>query len=181
MQFTFKKTNYQDALKIASWQYPAPYQAYSPGNSPLVVVRLVDGCYYSVFARGQLVGFFCYGEASRLKTGQLHPLYQKPNYLDLGLGMRPKLCGRGWGIYFVRAGLTYAQKEFSARKFRLTVASDNKRAAAVYARLGFKEAGRINHSLGSISEFLVMILDDFAPAPEGAQSDLGKDLPALAP
>lgn len=172
MFFSLRKTGYGDALEIVSWEYPAPYEIYNLHNSPIVVFRLVDGRYYSAFAADRLIGFFCFGPAGRLKTESARALYQNKKYLDLGLGMHPAFCGRGLGTYFVQAGLAYAQRTLGAEHFRLTVAVGNLRAITVYSRLGFAELGRIKDCVGPISEFIVMTLDDFAPASTTDQADL---------
>ncbi len=168
-------------MQIVSWEYPAPYEIYNLHNSPLVVVRLVDGRYYSVYAAGGLVGFFCYGPAAQLKKEHASALYQNQKYLDLGLGMHPKFCGRGLGIYFVQAGLVYAQRAFGAVHFRLTAAVDNTRAIKVYSKLGFVEVGRIKGCAGPLSEFMVMTLDSFEPPAAAVQARLNQDLTTLFP
>lgn len=155
---------------IASWNYPPPYEIYSLHNSPSAVCRLVDGRYYSVLHRGQLIGVFCYGPAAQLKTDRVPRFYKNHGYLDIGLALRPCFCGRGLGYGFLQAGLTYASERFSANQFRLTVAANNQRAVSVYTRSGFKEKGRILRSSGPIREFIVMSLDNFRPVPISGQA-----------
>ncbi len=179
MFFSIRKTGYGDALQIVSWEYSAPYEIYNLRNSPLVVVRLVDGRYYSVFTELGLTGFFCYGPAGRLRMKHAAALYQNAKYLDVGLGMHPKFCGRGLGTYFVRAGLVYAYRAFGTNHFRLTAATGNIRAIKVYAKLGFIESGIIKGCVGPVSEFTVMTLDDFVPPSAAEQARLNRDLPRL--
>src|SRR2546421_416682 len=62
--------------------------------------------------------------------------------VEVGLGLRPDLTGRGLGESFSRAALDFARAEWSPRRFRLYVAAWNRRALRVYERLGFREAGR---------------------------------------
>ncbi len=107
-------------------------------------------------------------------------LYQNAKYLDVGLGMHPKFCGRGLGTYFVRAGLVYAHRAFGTNHFRLTAATGNIRAIKVYAKLGFIESGIIKGCVGPpVSEFTVMTLDDFVPPSAAEQARLNRDLPRL--
>lgn len=73
--------------------------------------------------------------------------------MDIGLGMRPDLTGQGTGYTFVSSILKFAQSQFKAKLFRLTVAQFNKRAIAVYKKLGFEPV--MAFPSGDV-EFLIM-------------------------
>ena len=70
--------------------------------------------------------------------------YRDHEYLDIGLGMNPLLCGKGHGASFVQVGMAYAKNHFKAKKLRLTVADFNQRALKTYQKVGFKEIGEFN-------------------------------------
>lgn len=169
--FHIKKADFAAALQIVEWNYPAPYHVYNLHGSAVALHRLVEGPYYAVYADRQLMGFFCYGEAARLRTRKNHPFYQDQNYLDVGLGMHPAWCGRGHGQVFVRSGLCFARELQWEKGFRLTVASNNPRALKVYSRQGFRETGRIPWNAKFTSHFVVMTLDNCVPVPEAAPAD----------
>lgn len=61
-------------------------------------------------------------------------LYGEDRTIDIGLGLRPDLTGKGLGLAFVEAGLAFARKRFAPRLF---VLSFNKRAIRIYERAGF--------------------------------------------
>lgn len=166
MVFRFEKTSVLQALEIASWEYPPPYHVYNLGGSPLALAKLMDDSYFTVFRRDDLVGFFCYGPCAQLRSELKHTLYQKENYLDVGLGLHPHFCDRGLGTSFVRAGLEYALQNFWRGGFRLTVASNNLRAWKVYRRVGFHEVGRLPAKSRLAPEFIVLTLNNFAPSSE---------------
>jgi ribosomal-protein-alanine N-acetyltransferase len=149
-----------DAVAIADWEYEPPYTMYNLGGSPLAILEFLTGPYYSVKCEGVLVGFFCFGSAARVKHQNSEYLYRDSTYLDVGLGLHPKLCGQGYGLGFLEGGLRFAQDRMGAARFRLTAVSDNFRAIKVYLRAGFKVLGSFErpgrtHSM----EFVVMVYD----------------------
>ena len=78
------------------------------------------------------------GRTRRSPAGRRLGLYEVEPALDVGLGMRPDLTGRGLGEEFVHAGLRFARETYSPPAFRLTVATFNQRAIRVYERAGFE-------------------------------------------
>lgn len=171
MEFAFQKVDLGMALKIAAWDYPAPYHVYNVHGSPLALAKFVDGPYFAAFCDEELMGFFCYGGAAQLVGKKDNLLYQSKEYLDVGLGMHPAWCGNGYGLSFVSSGLHFAKHHGWLQGFRLTVASNNTRASKVYSRLGFQETGRIAWHSTVICDFVVMTLDSFEPAPLAAVVD----------
>jgi RimJ/RimL family protein N-acetyltransferase len=107
-------------------------------------------------AAGHIVGYCCYGPDARVAGGD----YRDPVALDVGLGMRPNLTGRGAGVAFVVAVLAFGRERFGASRFRLSVAAFNRRAIRVYERAGFRETGRFRRG-GSPDglEFVMMVED----------------------
>lgn len=126
-----------DAGKISTWRYPEPYSTYNGNPSSVPGLLEPRYNYHSVFDEaGELAGYFCFGADATIPEGRKLGLYGN-DALDVGLGMRPDLTGRGRGPEFVRAGLRFAEKRFSPPAFRLTVAAFNRRAIAVYEKVGF--------------------------------------------
>jgi [ribosomal protein S18]-alanine N-acetyltransferase len=94
--------------------------------------------YHSVYdERGDLVGYLCFGEDARVAAGRRTGVYEREAALDVGLGMRPDLTGRGLEE-FLHAGLRLARETYSPQAFRLTVATFNRRAIRVYEKAGFR-------------------------------------------
>ena len=139
MRFTLKPITRDDARAISRWRYDGPYSIYD--GDPTSVDSLLEPrySYHSVYdERGELAGYFCFGEDARVPAGRRLGLYEREPALDIGLGMRPDLTGRGLGEEFVRAGLRFAREAYSPQAFRLTVATFNRRAIRVYERAGFE-------------------------------------------
>ncbi|HCF33608.1 MAG TPA: GNAT family N-acetyltransferase, partial [Bacillus sp. (in: Bacteria)] len=114
----------------------------------------LDGTYYGCCDdQGDLIGYFCFGGNAQVPGGRDANLYGGEDVIDIGLGMKPALTGKGIGKEFFQAGIAFATKEFNAKMFRLSVATFNTRAITVYKNIGFKQ-GTIFLSRGR--EFMLM-------------------------
>lgn len=77
--------------------------------------------------------------------------------VEIGLGLRPDLTGKGLGRTFLEAGSEYAVTRFGATELALAVAAFNRRAITVYERAGFQEDYRYQHATGGgVHEFVRM-------------------------
>lgn len=135
-------TSYDEAKIIANWKYDEPYAIYNMDENDSSLREQLDGSYYSATdEEGNLTGYFCFGQSARVPAGEMAGVYHEEGFTDIGLGMAPGLCGRGYGYDFMHAGMHFAQEQLSIKKFRLTVAAFNVRAIKVYEKLGFVKAG----------------------------------------
>lgn len=106
---------------LASWRYPRPYDFYDGDLEP---VLNPERFYAARDSANELIGFYYFEP--------------KPPDLDYGLGLRPDLTGRGFGLDFFRAGLAFARQRYRPRRVFLHVAAFNERARCVYERAGFQ-------------------------------------------
>jgi [ribosomal protein S18]-alanine N-acetyltransferase len=156
LRFTLKPITPEDARAISRWRYPGLYSVYD--GDPTSVGSLLEPRfrYHSVYdEREELAGYFCFGEDARVTAGRRLGIYERESALDIGLGMRPHLTGRGLGEEFVRAGLRFAKETYSPPVFRLTVASFNRRAVSVYESVGFETVETFGDASGG-QEWLLM-------------------------
>ena len=144
-----------EAWQVTEWKYPAPYEMYNwdVEDDP---AELLDGSYLACREEsGALGGFLCFGPNATIPTRE--DAYRQ-GYLDIGLGLRPALCGKGLGQGFLRLGLEWASRELGASSFRLAVAQFNTRAQKVYRACGFREISQVTH--GTTGErFVLMVLE----------------------
>ena len=110
--------------ELLQWHYEPPYDFYDldadpPERSKTHVVAGADG-------RAEAFWYFEQPE---------------DGVLEIGIGLRPDLVGRGLGESFLRAELDHARERFAPHTFRLFVTEWNTRAIALYERLGFREVG----------------------------------------
>ncbi|MCM1989017.1 GNAT family N-acetyltransferase [Oceanirhabdus seepicola] len=160
MELNIKQMNYDEAKEISKWIYEESYSIYSMDDSEDCINELLNGHYFSVSDReDNLVGYYCFGAAAQVPVGNQFGVYDSKDFTDIGLGIKPNLCGQGLGLKFLNRGVDFARNKLSAKEFRLTVAAFNQRAIKVYQRIGFKKVNsfeRISES-GRI-EFWVMVL-----------------------
>ena len=161
MPFTFTLMNEAEARTIQTWQYEEPYRIYSytPSEDGLAEMLERRSPHYAARdEQGELVGFFCYGTSAQVWGNAEPALYREDRTLDIGLGLRPDLTGKGLGLSFVKAGLAFAREQFAPRSFRLFVLSFNERAIRVYERAGFtrvREFAQANPTHGEL-QFIEM-------------------------
>src|SRR6266568_2066981 len=122
--------NAQDAHAIAAWHYEGLYTFYDLDQDPDDLAEFLnpqswEDNYHSVLnEQSELAGFFSFKQDSTT--------------VEIGLGLRPDLTGKGIGLEFVQAGLTFARGKYSPTSFRLRVATFNQRAIRVYEQAGFQ-------------------------------------------
>ncbi|MFJ8355351.1 GNAT family N-acetyltransferase [Bacillus paramycoides] len=144
----------EEANEINAWVYEEPYTLYSFSGDDEVIEELLDGTYYGCCdEKGDLIGYFCFGENAQVPGGRDANLYEGEDVVDIGIGMKPELTGKGMGKTFFQVGIDFATKEFNSKMFRLSVATFNKRAIRLYKTIGF-QPGPIFLSRGR--EFMLM-------------------------
>ncbi len=145
-KYVFTQMNDEEARAVVSWRYEAPYDFYDMANDQEGLEELLgppeqrEG-YYAVRSDDELVGFFCFGPGGQLSSFE----YADDGSLDIGLGLRPDLVGRGLGLEFLLAGLEFGRRHFAPAGFRLAVATFNERAIQVYERAGFRRVTVFTH------------------------------------
>jgi [ribosomal protein S18]-alanine N-acetyltransferase len=138
MDVTVRAMTGQDAEAISRWQYESRYAVYDMEGDPS---GLLDGAYHTlVDARGDLVGYCCFGAEAQVPGGRSVGAYEDAGAVDIGMGVRPDLTGAGQGRDFLRAVLAFAQRHYSPATFRVTIAAWNERARRLCERAGFHPA-----------------------------------------
>ena len=142
------------AREIFRWRYQPPYDIYNLEDSEesLFYALEPENNFYKIQDDlGKLVGFCSFGKDGQVPGGN----YTDPA-LDIGMGIRPDLTGKGCGADFAAAVLDFARKEFAPRQFRVTIATFNQRARRVWEKNGFYPIQKFI-SPASDREFVVMI------------------------
>jgi [ribosomal protein S18]-alanine N-acetyltransferase len=159
MRYRFTPIERDQARTIAAWRYEGVYSLYDGDPEGFETLLRPE---YRVHAasdeHGELVGFCSFGEDARVAGYDY-----ADDALDVGLGMRPDLVGRGLGVAFTRAVLEFAAREHSPIVFRVTVAGFNRRAQRLCLALGFRETARFPQEHTG-NEFVVLRREDLLSA-----------------
>lgn len=135
------------ADQIMNWSYPKPYSIYSFSPSQELKQELLNGEYYYVTTdmsdmNRELIGYVCYGASARIPIPEAMEYYQDKSFVDIGLGIKPEICGTGKGANFLSEAMDYKDNDNKEIKYRLTVVAFNERAIKVYQRVGFIKIGQ---------------------------------------
>lgn len=159
MKYNIGQMTYNQVIEILTWKYEGDYSIYNMDNSEEEIKELLNGTYYSAIdEQNNLFGFYCYGSSAQVPIGWELGAYDASDVLDIGLGMRPDLCGRGLGYEFMQQGMDFAVKQFDIKSLRLTVAAFNKRGIKVYERAGFEKVSsfeRVSNNESIIFDVMV--------------------------
>jgi len=113
----------EDAAIVDAWSYEPPYDFYNGEDEPVVNPER----FYVVRDGDEIIGFYYFHEHERT--------------VEIGLGLRPDLTGKGLGLQFILDGVSFAHGRFPGRRVTLNVAAFNARAIMVYERAGFRRTG----------------------------------------
>ena len=135
--------------EVATWHYDPPWDFYDLASDPDDAAAMRDP------ARNE------HRRAVLDENDDLEAFWYfdwHGDVVEVGIGLRPDLTGRGRGESFLRAQLAYAAERWRPATFRLFVAAWNERAIRVYQRLGFCEVARETRSFELVGdhEFIQM-------------------------
>jgi enoyl-CoA hydratase/carnithine racemase/L-amino acid N-acyltransferase YncA len=134
----------EDGLALASWSSPGAWHVEDALEAP----EPDEGYWAVVDAREELLGFCCLGAAARV-PGQPADEW----LLDVVIGMRPQLAGRGWGGDLGRAAVTYARSVALDRRLRTTVPDRNTAGQHTARQAGFVACGARTYQQQSYQVF----------------------------
>ena len=121
------------ADQVATWSYEPPYDFYDLASDPADAAAMRDPAraehLRAVLGENGLLDAFWYFD-------------RHGDVVEVGIGLRPDLTGRGLGRSFLSAQLEYAAGRWQPASFRLFVAAWNARAIGLYERVGFHEVAR---------------------------------------
>ncbi|WP_067724725.1 GNAT family N-acetyltransferase [Oceanobacillus damuensis] len=146
--------NQHYAVEALCWKYEKPYDFYNNILTSDAIVELLSNKYYAVLDDyNVLIGFFCTGRSAQVPAGDAMAVYDE-DCVDIGIGMKPELTGKGKGYEFFSIILSFVCEKHRDKDIRLTVATFNERAIHLYEKFGFVQKA-VFHS--DETEFITMI------------------------
>ena len=113
----------EERTLLDGWRYDPPYEFYNGEDDPV----LNPERFFVVREDDEVLGFYYFDERS--------------DTVEIGLGLRPDLTGKGLGLEFFLEGVAFAHDRFPGSRVTLNVAAFNERAITVYERAGFRRTG----------------------------------------
>ena len=113
----------EERAQLDGWRYDPPYEFYNGEDDPV----LNPERFFVVRDGDEVVGFYYFDE--------------QRDTVEIGLGLRPDLTGKGLGLQFFLEGVAFAHDRVPDRRVTLNVAAFNERAITVYERAGFRRTG----------------------------------------
>lgn len=140
MSYVLRPLTAEQGEAMAQWRYPGPWAVYDVAGA----IDQAEG-FWAVLdaADGDVAGYACFGVEARVPG-----LDERPGVLDVGVGMRPELTGRGRGAAFAEAVLAHGCAVTGMRRLRAVVQDWNERSRRLLTRLGFEETG--THRVGEV-------------------------------
>lgn len=138
MSIEIRPVTEPDIREFITWRYDPPYDGYNITDDPdeAVAYFLSPGVECHVLVDSdELIGFCTFGADAQVPGGDYFE-----NRLDIGLGIRPDLTGRGNGSTYVAAVVDLALEEHTG--LRVTIAEQNARAIRVWEANGFQRVQR---------------------------------------
>ena len=154
MKFTLRNMSEDYAVDILNWRYESPYDFYNNEVNPDSLKELLGDFYFIVLDQNnRLIGFFCTWDSAQVPAGRQFGAYSEA-MVDLGIGMKPELTGKGHGTAFFAFVLQYVQENYEEVPIRLTVAKFNERAIHLYEKFGFVQRMGFNKDT---TRFITMV------------------------
>jgi ribosomal-protein-alanine N-acetyltransferase len=139
----------EHASEILGWHYPGHLSFYDLGNDPEDIREILDHRRYGVNL------FSAVDEQGEL-IGEL-TLNQSGDEMEMGVGLRPDLVGKGLGKELMEKGMEFARNMSRFDRFTIRVWKLNGRAIRLYQEAGFEiEKEYLNFIEGIPFRFLLM-------------------------
>lgn len=154
MEFQIKPLEANNGREILNWRYPYSYNIYNfQGDIENGLENLLapDHAFFAILnLQGVLEGYCSFGADGQVPGGNYSAVA-----LDIGMGIRPDLIGKGNGKFYAQAVVEYGIEHFRPELLRVTIADFNQQAQRVWRKLGF-EAAKAFYKTGTENKFVIL-------------------------
>lgn len=154
MQLQITPLESHHGREILTWRYPYPYDVYNfQGDieSGLADLLHPSQTFFVISNElGDLVGYCSFGADGQVPGGDY-----SAGALDIGMGIRPDLTGKGNGTYYAQAVVDFGIEHFHPERLRVTIADFNQRAQNVWRKLSFEPVETFIKS-GTENKFVIL-------------------------
>ncbi len=174
MRLLIRPVSDEHARTFLTWRYEEPYTLYNPDphsfEEDLEEYLDPSNGYFSILdEHGELLGSCCLGPGGQVRGGE----YDDPSALDVGIGLRPDLTGKGIGTGVLEAIMAFAQKRYAPTGFRATVAAFNERSLRMCEKAGFRrDRTFVRRDPSGDLEFVQLSREPYAGMPVAAPADI---------
>jgi hypothetical protein len=126
--FRVRQLTIEDGLDLAGWSRPGAWHIEDALEAP----EPDEGYWAVVDSTDTLLGFCCVGAAARVPGAP-----QDDYVIDVAIGIRPQLAGRGWSGELGRVAVRYAASVALDRRLRTTVPDWNEAGRHAAKQAGF--------------------------------------------
>jgi ribosomal-protein-alanine N-acetyltransferase len=157
LKITYRFADEKSAREFVQWKYEPPYDVYNCPREKVekAVQHNIDpeNNVYAMFNQNnKLIGYCSYGKDAQVPGGNY-----SEEALDIGLMIKPELTGQGLGAKFADEVIKNSMDKDTPKKFRVTIATFNKRAIRVWEKIGFQHTKTFERSSDGM-EFVIMTL-----------------------
>lgn len=152
--FEFQPIDESSVRAILNWRYEPPYDIYNDleeGASLQYFLHPQNNFYKIMTVNSELVGYCSFGQDEQVAGGDYYD-----EALDMGMGIRPDLTGRGKGIEYANAVLEFGEGLLKPKALRVTIAAFNKRALRLWQKLEFEHQQSFERKCDGM-QFVVLV------------------------
>jgi len=139
-----------------TWEYVQPYDIYNlssaEGEETINFFLDPQNGYFAIAGEGgELLGFCNFGADAQVPGGDY-----TDDGIDIGMGLRPDLTGKGHGREYAAVVFRFAGEQYPQQKQRVTIAEFNQRAQRLCEQFGFVATARFIKE-GNGRPFIIMV------------------------
>lgn len=155
MNLNFRPITADDVSTFTAWRYEPPYDIYNLPHPPQPddFAEWLDPeiyCHGMWNQTDELIAFCTFGLDGQVPGGDY-----STNALDIGMAVRPDHTGRGLGRSIAQSVIDFAQRTFDLPMLRVTIATFNQRAMAVWTGNDFEPKETFRSTTSNPREFQI--------------------------